>query len=414
MIQELEKYIKNKNNFSSDEKKNRSESLKLFLQKGFPNKRMEDWKFTDLNQIINKNFKTLKVNKSLKKVSKLNLIKDFEHNYISLINGVLNTYNFKYENSKKIKIKKYTNNSKEKSKNKNPLVDLNDALYDRGYFLEIFENYKLKKPLIIYNKFEGKIKDNLINNKNLIILNDNSDLVLIEYNSDISKDNYIQNNFTDIILGKNSSLKNFTVQGNKSKGFYYKFIKGILNKNSNYEDYIFSSGLQFNKTEEEIDLKGDEGYCKIQSGLFLKKNDHQEIKTKINHLKPNSKSFQKIKKVLSDNSKSAYQGKIFVKDIAQKTDAYQLSRALLLNDSSEFNAKPELEIYADDVKCSHGSTSGSINEDSIYYLMTRGIPRRDAISLLSKAFLFEITESIKNIEIKKFLEKNLNRQIYGY
>ena len=204
------------------------------------------------------------------------------------------------------------------------------------------------------------------------------------------------------------------MQGNKSKGFYYKFIKGILNKNSNYEDYIFSSGLQFNKTEEEIDLKGDEGYCKIQSGLFLKKNDHQEIKTKINHLKPNSKSFQKIKKVLSDNSKSAYQGKIFVKDIAQKTDAYQLSRALLLNDSSEFNAKPELEIYADDVKCSHGSTSGSINEDSIYYLMTRGIPRRDAISLLSKAFLFEITESIKNIEIKKFLEKNLNRQIYGY
>ena len=207
MIQEFEKYIKNKNNFSSHEKKNRSESLKSFIQKGFPNKRMEDWKFTDLNQIINKNFRTLKVNKSLKKVSKLNLIKDFEHNYISLINGVLNTYNFNYENSKKIKIKKYTNNSKEKSKNKNPLVDLNDALYDRGYFLEIFENYKLKKPLIIYNKFEGKIKDNLINNKNLIILNDNSDLVLIEYNTDISKDNYIQNNFTDIILGKNSSLK---------------------------------------------------------------------------------------------------------------------------------------------------------------------------------------------------------------
>ena len=105
--------------------------------------------------------------------------------------------------------------------------------------------------------------------------------------------------------------------------------------------------------------------------------------------------------------------KIFVKDLAQKTDAYQLSKALLLNESSEFNAKPELEIYADDVKCSHGSTSGSINEDSIYYLMTRGISRKNAIEILTKAFLFEIADKITDIKIKKFIEKNLDRQIYG-
>ena len=116
---------------------------------------------------------------------------------------------------------------------------------------------------------------------------------------------------------------------------------------------------------------------------------------------------------MNKNCKSAYQGKIFVKDIAQKTDAYQLSKALLLDDTSEFNSKPELEIYADDVKCSHGSTSGSINEDSIYYLMTRGISRKKSIELLTKAFLFEVVNSIKNIDIKKLVEKNLDRQIYG-
>ena len=182
-----------------------------------------------------------------------------------------------------------------------------------------------------------------------------------------------------------------------------------MDSKSNYEDYIFSSGLKFNRIEEEIDINGEEAKCNIQAALFLNLDSHQEIKTRLNHLKPNCVSYQKIKNVLSKNCKGAYQGKIFVKDIAQKTDAYQLSKALLLSNSSEFNAKPELEIYADDVKCSHGSTSGSMNEDSIFYLMTRGISRKKAIELLTKAFLFEVTDSITNINIKNFLEKNLDR-----
>ena len=107
--------------------------------------------------------------------------------------------------------------------------------------------------------------------------------------------------------------------------------------------------------------------------MNLNEGEHQEIKTQINHLAPNCKSYQKIKNVLDNNSNGVYQGKIFVKDIAQKTNAYQLSKALILDDRAEFNAKPELEIYADDVKCSHGSTSGSIDKDAIHYLMTRGI-----------------------------------------
>ena len=108
-----------------------------------------------------------------------------------------------------------------------------------------------------------------------------------------------------------------------------------------------------------------------------------------------------------------YQGKIFVKDIAQKTDAYQLSKALILDDHSEFNAKPELEIYADDVKCSHGSTSGSIDADAIHYLMTRGLKLSVAKKLLINGFLNEIFENIPEEKIKTFLEKNINEQIDG-
>ena len=115
--------------------------------------------------------------------------------------------------------------------------------------------------------------------------------------------------------------------------------------------------------------------------------------------------------MLSAQSKGVYEGKIYVKDIAQKTDAYQLSKALLLNDNAEFNSKPELEIYADDVKCSHGSTSGVIDEDSLFYLMTRGLSREDSIKLLIKGFLSDVIEFIKNPKIKSFIESMLEKQI---
>ena len=143
----------------------------------------------------------------------------------------------------------------------------------------------------------------------------------------------------------------------------------------------------------------------------MSQKEHQEIKTRINHLVPNCKSYQKVKSVVDSESKGVYQGKIYVQDVAQKTNAYQLSKAILLNEKSEFNSKPELEIYADDVKCSHGSTSGSIDEDSIYYLMSRGLNRKESIELLIEGFLNEISHSIKSNTIKEFVQKKLKEQI---
>jgi len=360
--------IKNIKNISSPEKKMRQESLKLFNNVGFPNKRSEEWKFTDLNKIISENFKKLAPINALPNKKNIKLIKNFEHNYIILINGTLSENNFKHEEKNKINISDYKSKSIQIKDSKNPLINLNNALSQGGYFLEISENYKFKKPLIVYNFFTEDLKNQIINNKNLIVLNNKCEINIIEINFDDSRDNFIFNNCTDISIGENSLLKNYSIQACNSKGLFYKFIKGNLKRNSKYEDYIFTSGLKFNKIEEEINIDGEEGSCTIQSALFLEKDSHQEIKTLINHLKPNCKSYQKIKNVLNENCVGTYQGKIFVKDIAQKTDAYQLSKALLLKDTSEFNAKPELEIYADDVKCSHGSTSGSINEDSISLL----------------------------------------------
>ena len=122
----------------------------------------------------------------------------------------------------------------------------------------------------------------------------------------------------------------------------------------------------------------------------------------------------KIKSVLDSSAKGVYQGKIFVKDIAQKTNAYQLSKALLLNENSEFDSKPELEIYADDVKCSHGSTSGSLDENSIHYLMTRGLTKKEATKLLINGFLNDIISEIKSETMRKFVENKLDFQINGH
>ena len=407
--------ITNLNNISLKEKDFRERSLKIFHDKGFPNKKIEDWKFTDLNKIINENFEKLElVDAQQTSYKSRKLINDFEHNSIELLNGILKSNNFKYEETSKINISEYKEDSFKEVIAKNSLINLNNALSEGGFSLEVSSGYQFNKPLIVYNYFDDNLKNKIVNNKNRIVLKDNSNLSLVEIYSNSSENKFVHNNHTSIFIGKNSALNNYTVQGSKCNGFYYKYVNVSQSESSKYADCIFSSGVKFNRIEQDIDINGEGAECNIQSALFLDLDCHQEIKTLINHLKPNCKSYQKIKNVLNENCKSAYQGKIFVKDIAQKTDAYQLSKALLLEDSSEFNAKPELEIYADDVKCSHGSTSGSMNEDSIYYLMTRGITRKDAKDLLTKAFLFEIADSISNSGIKKFIEKNLDRQIYGH
>jgi len=395
---------------TTEEKNFRIKNLELFKTNGFPNRRLEDWKFSDFRDIIDKNFEKLDTKKASSDIGKIDLLKDFKHNYILLVNGNFHSSNFDHEDKSKIKINSYDKSIDYKI-SKNPLVCLNNALADNGYSLEIDSNYKFKKVLVIYSFFKKDAKNKILNNKNKIKLNENSELHIIEYNINESNSKFINNVCENIILEKNSNLRNLFIQRNKSDGFFHKFIKNKLSLNSEYSNLIFSSGLKFNKLDIECDLVEENSRCNILSALFLKKNEHQEIKTLVNHLAPNCKSNQKVKNVLSSDSKGVYQGKIYVKNIAQKTDAYQLSKALLLDDNAEFNSKPELEIYADDVKCSHGSSSGNIDQDSLYYLMTRGLSRKDSTKLLIKGFLNDVIEFIKSPSIKKFIESELEKQI---
>ena len=403
---DLKKISSSSKKDESDRKKN----LQLFLNEGLPNKRDENWKFSDLNSIIKNNFKKITNNDVFNFDKKIKPINDFEHNYILSVNGVLKSTELKYEEKSKIKVESLTSLKSSNENIRENLFNLNKALTIGGYNLEIKENYKCRKPIIIYNYFTSDLNNKIINNSNKIKLNQNSELTLIEYNIG-EKSKFIKNTFEKVDIDKGSDLKNIIIQKNKGNGYFYKNISGSQGYNSSYQNFILSSGLKFNKIDIDMNLNKENSNCFILSGLILGNEEHQEIKTRINHLAPNCKSYQKIKNVLESDSTGVYQGKIFVKDVAQKTDAYQLSKALILNDKSEFNAKPELEIYADDVKCSHGSTSGSIDNDAIHYLMTRGIDLSKAKKLLINGFLNEIFENISEKNLKVFLEKSIEEQI---
>ena len=397
---------------SKKEAVERQKNFDIFLKKGLPNKKDENWKFTDLNLIISKNFKKISNDIDFEFDKEIELIKDFDHNNIILINGVFKSCNIQFEEKDKLKIEKLNSLEDFKDQATNNLHYLNKALSLGGFYLEVQKNYKCKKPIVIYNYFTSNLDDKIINNSNKIKLNQNSELTLIEYNIN-EKSKFLKNTFEKINIDKDSSLKSIIIQKTKSNSYTYKNISGTQEYNSSFQNFILSSGLKFNKIEINLDLNKEKCNCFILSGLNLAKGDHQEIKTQINHLAPNCKSYQKIKNVLENDSLGIYQGKIFVEKIAQKTDAYQLSKALILDDQAEFNAKPELEIYADDVKCSHGSTSGSIDTDAVHYLMTRGIDLSTAKKLLINGFLNEIFEHMSDEKIKNLLEKSIKEQIDG-
>jgi Fe-S cluster assembly protein SufD len=258
--------------------------------------------------------------------------------------------------------------------------------------------------LILFNYLSNELNNIGLNTRVDINLEDDASLNIINMSNKNLNNNFL--NFRQkISIGKNSILKNYSLDINENSNFKYSFKDINLEKNSHLEYFVLSKGSKFSKHDISCSLNNEYGSVVLNGIIDLNDERHHEIKTKINHNEENCKSYQLIKSVLNDNSKGVYQGKIYVDSKAQKTDGYQLSRALLLSDEVEFNAKPELEIYADDVKCSHGSTSGNIDENSIFYLMSRGLSYEQSKKLLTNGFLNEVIEKITNEDVKSLVKK---------
>ena len=393
--------------FSSEEIKFKKNFLNNFIKNGFPNRKQEDWKFLDISQIIKKNIGDLSFFNDYSQSNKIDpsvLVDGLEHNKIIFINGKIEKIDFNFEDKNKIEIIDET--KKDISFDyENSLIDLNSAFIEKIFKILIKKNYTLKKPLIIYHLTNERIKSTNINLRLDFELGENSCLKLIDYFANTTVKNFI-NIFYNFNLEKDTILKNYKIDKFRNNNLKYSFNNIEQDNNSVSETFILSAGSDYFKNEINCNLNGEYSSAFINGIFSLKENQQHEIRTTINHLVENTKSYQLIKSVLGKNSKSVYQGRIFVNSKAQKTDGYQLSKAILLDETSEFNAKPELEIYADDVKCSHGSASGSLNENSIFYLMSRGLNYQQSKELLINGFLLDVVEKITDSEIRN-LVKNI-------
>ena len=395
----------------------RIKNLNIFKEKGFPSKREENWKYTDLKTILSNNLSTLEIPNN-KRTSQYNsewLLKDFKHNQIVLVNGDFVSSDFSFEDKEKIKIKPLKivlNGEKDFEKirdyftdQQNSLTSLNHALVNDGIFLEIEDNYSFNKPLIIYNFFNKFSENKIINNKSFISLGKNSKLNLLEYYKAEDSIKYFNNTIHNYSIQKNAMLKKFSIDSNLDNSYGYHLTNVKSYSNSIFENFLFSSGSSFVKNEIHCNLLESFSSCFVNALIFLSNQQHHELKTNINHKNEHCKSSQLVKSVLLDKSNGTYQGKIYVTKDAQKTDGYQLSKALVLSENSAFNSKPELEIYADDVKCSHGSTTGNIDQNSIFYLMSRGLSKEQANKMLVEGFLNEAIETITEPNIQSLISK---------
>ena len=405
---DFEKTIKT-STFSKSDTELKKSFLNKFIEKGFPSRKFENWKFSDINQIIKKNIGELSFYNDYSSSNKIDtsiFVDGLEHNKIVFINGRVEKIDFAFEDKDKIEINE---NSKpnDKLKSNNSLIDLNSAFTNKSYKILVKENYSFNKPLIVYHISNNKIKFKNINLRLEFELKQNSSLRLIDFFNDTSEKNFV-NIFYNFDLKKDSILKNYKIDKTQNNNIKYSFNNINQDENTVSESFILSSGSNFLKNEINCNLNGKYSSAFVNGIFSLMNNQQHEIRTTINHLTDNTKSYQLIKSVLGKESKAVYQGKIFVNPIAQKTDGYQLSKAILLDETSEFNAKPELEIYADDVKCSHGSASGSLDENSIFYLMSRGLNYQQSKELLINGFMLDVIEKITDKEIK-----NLVKSIIG-
>ena len=404
LIKDFEKSFKN-SNLDSEKINLKKEFLNKFIKEGLPGKNLENWKFSDLSKIIKTEIGDLSFYNDISSPNKIDpsiYLKGMEHNSIVFINGRVEKINLKFEEIDKVEISEDFQSDKT-SLDINSLVNLNSAFAEKNFLLTVKENYSFKKPLVVYHYTNKKIKSQNLNLRLNFELEKNTSLKLIDVLDDFSEKNFI-NTFYSFKLNEDAILKNYKLDIKNNSNIKYSFTNFEQEKNSLSETFILSSGSDFNKNEINCNLNGNYSSAFVNGILSLNKKKHHEIRTNVNHLTESTKSYQLIKSVLENNARAVYQGKIFVSSDAQKTDGYQLSKAILLDDTTEFNAKPELEIYADDVKCSHGSASGSLNENSIFYIMSRGLNYKQAKELLINGFLLDVINKITDEDVKNLIK----------
>jgi Fe-S cluster assembly protein SufD len=244
-----------------------------------------------------------------------------------------------------------------------------------------------------------------------IVLEQGEELTIIERHD--GQGAYWKNMTTEIIVGKNAKLYHIRLQEDSAQGVNTNMVSISLDRDAVYTGFTLNTGGKLTRHEMHAQLNGTNGECTFNGVNLLKGAQHGDTTILIEHKAPHCRSNQFYRTILDDESRGVFQGKVHVHQIAQKTDGYQLSNALLLSEKAEMDTKPELEIYADDVKCSHGSTTGQLEEEPLFYLRSRGLSEAQARRLLIQAFVDEVVEKIGDEALQGAVKERTSQWLHS-
>ncbi|HSR72472.1 MAG TPA: Fe-S cluster assembly protein SufD [Kiloniellales bacterium] len=274
------------------------------------------------------------------------------------------------------------------------LLALNTALMEDGLVLRIGAGVRLAMPIEVVFLGVGGDPAPAYHPRNLIVLEPNSQATLVEHHASLGGEPYLSNAVTEIEIGEGAALHHYRVQEEATAALQISTLHARLARRAVYDGFTLTTGGRLVRNESSIALAGEHAECHFNGAYMLRGEQHCDNTTVIDHQARETSCREVFKGVLDDKARGVFQGRIVVRPEAQKADGHQLSRTLLLSDKAEVDTKPELKIYADDVKCSHGATSGDLDHDALFYLRSRGIPEETARHILIEAFLAETIKTI--------------------
>jgi Fe-S cluster assembly protein SufD len=403
----------------------RTESFKLFEQNGFPTKKEEDWKYTSLRDVLKPNyriFSSIESEVNLNEVKKY-FIHEIDTYKLIFVNGIYNSLLSTTTHDGvdicvmssalvKPKYKMIVDYYFNKIINKNQhFANLNTSFAAEGAFINIPKNVVVSKPIEIIYFNTGEDEELMLQPRNLVVVGENSHIQIIERHQSIKETAVLTNSLTEIFAHKRAIVDFYKIQNDLKTASLIDNTFVSQQKESIVSINTFSFGGKFTRNNLEF-YQEDERITSNLNGFSLIE-DHQLVDhhTLVHHKKPNCESHEMYKGIFSGNSTGVFNGKIIVNKEAQKTNAFQQNNNMLIDDNASINTKPQLEIFADDVKCSHGCTIGQLDDKAIFYLRSRGIPEKEAKALMLYAFGNEVIEKIKIPELKERITRIIAKKL---
>jgi Fe-S cluster assembly protein SufD len=392
----------------------RTLAIKNFENKGFPTKKDEAWKYTSLNAILKNDFSVFPKNEvtiEFKDVKKY-FLHEIDTYKVVFIDGVFSSHlsstthdgidvclmsSALTKPKYKMVIDTYFNQIASKDES---LTSLNTAFANEGAYINIPKSKVADKPIEIMYFSTGSEAALLVQPRNLVIVGENSHVQIIERHQCLNENAVLTNSVTEIFAQKRAIVDYYKIQNDELEANLIDNTYVSQKQESHVSVQTFSFGGNLTRNNLNFFHFGERLTSTLNGITIIGDKQHVDHYTLVHHAQPNCESFQDYKGIFSDRSTGVFNGKVYVEKEAQKTNAFQKSNNILLSDKATINAKPQLEIFADDVKCSHGCTVGQLDETALFYMQQRGIPKKEAKALLMYAFSNAVIENIKIPELK--------------